>query len=106
MGKACIAISLQIFGHKFYRNVPSVVRKLKLEKQYSEIISSEAIRGIKLKRCRNVHNISLYKNVFFFIAVAHVLSLSFYRLIMGKVKTGIYCYLIAGILTEIFRNVC
>ena len=38
-----------------------------------KIVSSEAIRGIKLKLCRNVHNISLYKNGVF-IAVAYVLS--------------------------------
>ena len=50
-------------------------RKAKLEKKYSKIISSEAIRGIKLKLCRNVHNISLYKIGVFFIAVAHVLFL-------------------------------
>ena len=27
-----------------------------------KIISSEAISGMKLKLCRNIHNISLYKN--------------------------------------------
>ena len=43
-------------------------------KKCSKIISSEAIRGMKLKLCRNVHNISLYK-ICVFIAVAHVLSL-------------------------------
>ena len=36
------------------------------KKQYSKIISSEAIRGMKLQLCGNVHNISLY-NVFFFL---------------------------------------
>ena len=44
------------------------------KKKYTKIISSEAIRGMELKLCRNVHNISLYKFVFF-IAIAHVLSL-------------------------------
>ena len=38
------------------------------------ITSSEVIRGMKLKHCRNVHNNNLYKTVFY-IAVAHVLSL-------------------------------
>ena len=44
-------------------------RKTKFAKKYSEIIS-EAIRGMKLKICRTVHNIRM-----FFIPVAHVLSL-------------------------------
>ena len=42
--------------------------------KFSEIISSEAMRGKKLKLCRTVHDISLY-NYCVFIAVAHVLSL-------------------------------
>ena len=49
-------------------------RKDKFMKKYSKIISSEAIRGMKLKLCGIVHNISLYKSVFV-IAIAHVLSL-------------------------------
>ena len=44
----------------------------KFAKQYSKIISSEAITGMMLKLCRNVRNISLYK-IMFFIAVARVL---------------------------------
>ena len=48
--------------------------KAKCAKQYSKIISSEAIRGIKRKFCRAVHNISRYKTCVF-IAVAHVFSL-------------------------------
>ena len=43
-------------------------RKAKFAKK---IISSEAIMGIKLKLCRNVHDINLYT----FFAVARVLSL-------------------------------
>ena len=39
-----------------------VNRKAKFEKQYSKIISSEAIRGIMLKFYRNVCCISLHKN--------------------------------------------
>ena len=34
--------------------------------------SSEAIRGMKLKLYRNVHNMCLYKKNVFFIAFAHV----------------------------------
>ena len=45
-------------------------RKAKFAKKYSKIIFSEAIRGMKLKLCRTVHNIRM-----FFIPVAHVLSL-------------------------------
>ena len=82
-----------IFWQKFYRNVSWVVlyqtyhfcpmrwiwldakatqamaiERLKLRKKQSKIISSEAIRGMKLKLCRNVHNIiSLYKNYVFFL---------------------------------------
>ena len=66
---AFIAISLQIFWQEFYRNVPWVV----LYQTYyfcpnlwifliKKIIASEAIKGIKLKFHRNVHNLSLYKN--------------------------------------------
>ena len=43
-------------------------QKAKFEKIYSKLISSEAIRGIKLKLCKNVHNIPLQKSAF--IAVA------------------------------------
>ena len=83
--------------------------------------SSEAIWGIKLKLCRNVHSISLCKNIvfllpnkilfkpkiLFFIAVAQALWLvwqlkSFLRLIMWKMEIGFNCCLIAGILTELF----
>ena len=73
-----------------------------------KIISSEAIRGMKLKLCRNVHNISLYKT-YVFIAVAQVLSSlwqlkNFQRLIMGKVKVGLYFYFAVDILTKILQT--
>ena len=125
---AFIAISLQIFWQKFYRNVPWVVlyqsykfcpnrwiwlgchgnRNTKFAKKYSKIFSSEAIRGMKLKLCRNVHSISLYKKYVFncrcscaFIAMA---TYGFHRLIMGKVKVGLYFYLIADILRKVFQK--
>ena len=44
-------------------------QKAKFEKKYKKIIYSEAIRGIKLKVCRDVHNISLYKNDVFLLPV-------------------------------------
>ena len=38
-------------------------QKAKVVKIHETIISSEAIRGMKLKLCRNVHNICLYKSL-------------------------------------------
>ena len=83
-------------------------RNAKFAKKYSKIISSEAIRGIKLKLCINVHSISLYKK-YVFIAAAHVLSSlwqlkRFHRHIMGKVKVGLYCYLTADISTRVLHK--
>ena len=52
--------------------------RLNFRNKYSKIFFSEAIRGMKLKLCINVYDISLYINCFFiavFIAVAHVFSL-------------------------------
>ena len=49
-------------------------RKAKFAKICSKIFSSEAMRGMKLKLCKNVHDISLYIKCVF-IAVLHVLSL-------------------------------
>ena len=42
-------------------------RKAKCSKKYSEIVFSEAIRGMKLKFCINIHDISLYINHIFFL---------------------------------------
>ena len=60
---------------------------------------------MKLKLCRNVHNISLYKTFYFycccscvFVAIA---TYSFYRLTTGKVKVGLYFYLTAAILGKV-----
>ena len=41
-------------------------QKAKFANNHSKIISSEAIKGIKLKLCRNVHNVSLFTFFFFF----------------------------------------
>ena len=43
-----------------------LIWKAKFAKKYKKIISSVVIRGMKLKLCRNVHNISLYKNFDFY----------------------------------------
>ena len=60
--------------------------------------SSEAIRGIKLKLCRIVYNISLSKIIAFYChcisALVAMATLNFHRLIMGKMK-------IADILTKV-----
>ena len=82
--------------------------KSKFTKKYSKNFFSEAIKGMKLKLCRNVHSISLYKNYIFychclcaFIAMA---TYSFHRLKMGKVKVGLYFHLTADILTKVFQK--
>ena len=58
-------------------------RKAKFSKKYSKIFFSKAIRGMKLKLCINVHDISLYIKCIF-IVVAHVLSL------LWQLKVSIY----------------
>ena len=124
---AFIAISLQIFWQTFYGNVTWVVlyqpyefcpnrwiwlvamaiETLNLRKNINKNFSSEAMRGMKLKLCRNDHNISLYKKCFYcrcsctFVAMV---TYSFYRLIMGKVKVDLYFYLIADILTNVLQK--
>ena len=40
-------------------------QRAKFMKKYKKNISSEVLTGMKLKLCRNVHNISLYKNYVF-----------------------------------------
>ena len=80
----------------------------KFAKKYSEIFSSEAIRGIKLKFCRTVHNISLYKNYVFYCcclcAFVAMATYSFHRRTMGKVTVGLYFYLTTDILTKVFQK--
>ena len=73
-------------------------RNTKFSNKYSKIISSKAIKGMKLKLCKNVHNISLYKS-FLFIAVAHVLSL-LPLTYNAKSEVGLYYYLTADILRK------
>ena len=52
---------------------------------------------MKLKLCRNVHNISFYKNYVLYCrcscAFVAMAAYSFHRLLMGKVKVGLYCYI-------------
>ena len=64
--------------------------KNKFVKKYSKIISSEAIRGLKLKICRNAHNISFYRKVLFYYlcSCGFVAMTSFPCLITRKVKVS------------------
>ena len=67
-------------------------QKVKFAKNIKKINSSEAIWGIKLKLCRNVHSISLYKLFLLMLHIHWLLwQLSFHRLIMGQMKIGFNC---------------
>ena len=70
----------------------------------STFLNDFSIREMELKFPRNAHNISLYKNYVFyyhswcaFIAMA---TWSFHRLIMGKVKEGLFFYLLGDSLIK------
>ena len=98
-----LLLLLQMFWQRFYRNVPWVVlyqtyhfcpnlwiwlvakatEILDLRKKILKNISSEAMRGIKLKLYTNVYSISLYKNGVF-IAVAHALLLLWQKMLYLK----------------------
>ena len=71
-------------------------------KKYENIIPSKAIRGMKLKLYRNVHNISLYKNYVFYYCC--LCTLDAMALVMRKMKICIYCYLVADILANVFQK--
>ena len=79
--------SLNLIGCHGNRNVKCS------KKIFKKIFFSEVIRGMKLKLCINVCAIIRYINYVFhcccacgFVAMA---TLSFHRLIMGKVKVGL-----------------
>ena len=125
---AFIAVSLQIFWFFFLQkcSLSSPLRtiwilskplnligchgnlKAKFLKKYSKIFSSEAIRGMKLKLCINVHDISLYINFVFYCrcpcAFVGMATLSFHRLIMEKVKVGLYFFLTVDMLTKVLQS--
>ena len=76
-------------------------------KNIKKINSSEAVRWIKLKLCRIVHDISVLKLVFYCRCLSTLVAmatLNFHRLIMGNVQNGINCYFIADILTKVFQK--
>ena len=57
--------------------VAMATKMLNLRKNIKKIISSEAIRGMKLKLYRNVHNMCLYKkNVFYCICSCAFVSMA------------------------------
>ena len=120
MGKVEIGIYFRVtadFWQKFYRNVSGLVlyqpyefcpnrwlwlvamatERLNYRKQNSKIFFSEAISGMKLKLCINIHDISLYINFIFYCrcpcAFVAMAIWSFHRLIMEKVEIGIYLLL-------------
>ena len=70
---------------------------LDFRNKYSEIFL-EVIRRMKLKLCINVCVVILYINCVSNCCCA--CGLSFHRVIMGKVKVGLYFYLTLGILTK------
>ena len=82
--------------------------KGKFSKKYSKIFSSEIIRGMKLKLCIHVYDISPYKKIAFYCRCSRTLvamaNLSFHRLIMGKVEIGIYFCVTADILTKVLQK--
>ena len=121
---AFISVLLQMFWKKFYRNVSGVVlyqpyefcpnrwfwlvvmatERLNFWKKYSKIFFSEAIRGMKLKLCMNVHDISLYiKCILLLLPTCfHCYgNLNFHILIVGKVEIGIYFCVTTDILTKV-----
>ena len=112
----CRYILLQIFWQKFYRNVLGVVlyqpyefcpnrwfwlvamatERLNFQNKYSKIFFSEAIRGMKLKLCINIYDISLLINYVFYCCCSCVLvamaTKSFHWFKMGKVKVFLSDY--------------
>ena len=88
--------------------LPWQPKGLILEKKNQKSFFSEAIRGMKLKHCINVLNISLYINFIFFYcrcpcAFTAMATQTFHIhvLIMGKVEIGIYFCVTADILTKV-----
>ena len=79
-------------------------RKAKFsEKKNQKSFFSEVIRGMKLKLCINVLDISLYINCrcpCVFVAMA-TQTFQIHVLIMGKVEIGIYFHVTADILTKV-----
>ena len=126
MGKVKIGIYFCVTADiltKFYRNVPGVVLYQPYEfcqnhwfwlgamaTERLNFFFSEAIRGMKLKLCINVHDISLYINDIFY-CLCHVLlflwqlSLHIHVLIMGKWKLEFISVLLQIFWQKFYWNV-
>ena len=64
-------------------------KRQNLRKELNNINSSETVWGIKMKLCRIVSNISLYKRIIF-IATAQVLGLTSRKLLRIKVTPDLH----------------
>ena len=86
--------------------VAMATKMLNLHKNIKKNNSSEVIREIKLKLCRIFFIILASIKLLFYChclsTLVAVATLNFHRLIMGKMKIGIYCNFSADILTEVF----
>ena len=80
-------------------------RRQNLQKNIQKSNFSEAVWGIKLKLCRIVSNMSLYRIlILFFIAIAQALWLLWQLKVSIDLKIEIYCYLLAGVLTNVLQK--
>ena len=88
---------------------------IKFVKKYSKLFS-EAVRGMKLKLQEMFITLASKKLCFFFVFFFFVFlpllmcfrcngNLSFHKLIMGKMKVGLFYYLIGDILTKVFTEI-
>ena len=96
------------------QNIPFMLLPLNLvgyhgTEKNSRINSLEAVWGIKLKLCRIVSNISLYKSIVLLPLLEHFgcygnlkFPLTYRGLTVGKVKMEIYCYLIDKLLIYLY----
>ena len=105
-----IAISLQIFWQKLFGwsstkhilfcpiwLVVMATERLNVWKTYSKINSSEAKWGTKLKLCRNVHSMSLYKTIVLLLLLLYI---------MGTWKLALIAVSLQVFGQDVFRNVC
>ena len=68
--------------------------KAQFVKFKKKINSSEAIWRMKLQLCRNIHSISFYNSIVFIFTLVDMATLSFHRLLMGKMKIGLIAVLL------------
>ena len=121
-----MAISLQIFWQKFYRNVPWIVlyqsykfcpnrwiwlvamatKMLNLWTNIKKSSPQKPLGGWSWNFADMFITLAFTTIMFFYChcscAFVPMATYSFHRLIMGKVKVGLYFYLTADILTKVF----